>query len=488
MADISKIKLPNNSEYNIKDVSVPHTSETASSGGTALSLVTTGEKYTWNNKLADTTKYALSDSVGGDALNSKKVNNLTVQTAVPANAVFTDKKVTAVATDPTTQTTYYPIYVTGATNQQPCYSAKSGYAYTIKNGTASADGWCSFKIGNTTASGSADNMKGILTLCSSGTKYTDIVASASITANTTVTLPSSTGTLALTSEVADKMDKVNPTGSGYFSLNRKSGTNSGDYSVAIGYNCEASGDYAYAEGYQCIANFERSHAEGNATQATNTSAHAEGSSTEASGQHSHAEGYHATAKGNCSHAEGNYTTAVGRSQHVFGEFNVSDTDPGISTKPVHVEIVGNGSSTTPSNARTLDWSGNEILSGHLQATAIYSNTSSNPGASGGLSLYTTNAPDIYGIAMRTTASLGKHGCVQGDYATYYSMKITTNNRTRGWIFRGGETGAFANVVSINVDGDAAFNGSVTIGANTTNTSGCRLTYNSTTKSCDFVFA
>ena len=47
MADISQVNLPNdnNSPYNIKDATVPHSSLTAASGGTALSLVTTGEKY-----------------------------------------------------------------------------------------------------------------------------------------------------------------------------------------------------------------------------------------------------------------------------------------------------------------------------------------------------------------------------------------------------------------------------------------------------------
>jgi len=54
MADISKIKLPNNSEYNIKDANVPHSSLAAASGGTDLSLVTTGEKYNWNSSSSDT--------------------------------------------------------------------------------------------------------------------------------------------------------------------------------------------------------------------------------------------------------------------------------------------------------------------------------------------------------------------------------------------------------------------------------------------------
>lgn len=43
MADISKIKTPDNTEYNIKDASVPHSRLTAVSGGVDLSLVTTDD-------------------------------------------------------------------------------------------------------------------------------------------------------------------------------------------------------------------------------------------------------------------------------------------------------------------------------------------------------------------------------------------------------------------------------------------------------------
>ena len=44
------------------DFSTVKTSETAASGGTTLSLVTTGEKYTWNNKANSSTAYQTSDS------------------------------------------------------------------------------------------------------------------------------------------------------------------------------------------------------------------------------------------------------------------------------------------------------------------------------------------------------------------------------------------------------------------------------------------
>ena len=56
--------------------------------------------------------------------------------------------------------------------------------------------------------------------------------------------------------------------------------------------------------------------------------------------------------------------------------------------------------------------------------------------------------------------------------------------TRGWIFRRKGDGNYA---SISGAGHAVFNGSVTVGGNSTNTSGCRMEYNSTTQTLDFVF-
>ena len=53
MADISQINIPSGGSsltYNLKDASVPHSSLPAASGGTDLSLVTTGEKADWVDK------------------------------------------------------------------------------------------------------------------------------------------------------------------------------------------------------------------------------------------------------------------------------------------------------------------------------------------------------------------------------------------------------------------------------------------------------
>lgn len=115
-------------------------------------------------------------------------------------------------------------------------------------------------------------------------------------------------------------------------------------------------------------------AEGNQTAASGNFSHAEGNYTTASGGVSHAEGYRTTASGDFSHAEGEGTTGQRKSQHVFGEYNAPDTDGTTSTRGTYVEIVGNGTSgSARSNARMLDWIGNETLAGKLTLGANPSN-------------------------------------------------------------------------------------------------------------------
>lgn len=121
----------------------------------------------------------------------------------------------------------------------------------------------------------------------------------------------------------------------------------------------ASGNYSFARGFGTQATGEMSYAEGSSTTASGPASHAEGSSTTASGQFSHAEGFRGSASGNASHVEGSWTIAQSSNQHVFGTYNVADNTG------KYVEIVGNGDSVDRSNARTLDWSGNEWLAGTL---------------------------------------------------------------------------------------------------------------------------
>lgn len=101
-----------------------------------------------------------------------------------------------------------------------------------------------------------------------------------------------------------KMDKVNPTGTGSFSLNRTEDSDIGEYS--------------FAEGYMTVAS------------------------------------------GIASHAEGNRTTASSESQHAQGKYNIVDENN------TYAHIVGNGATEhARSNAHTLDWDGNGWFAGNV---------------------------------------------------------------------------------------------------------------------------
>lgn len=185
----------------------------------------------------------------------------------------------------------------------------------------------------------------------------------------------------------------------------------GEKSHAEGSETTASGSASHAEGLNATASGSTSHAEGNNSTASGNGSHAEGSGTTASGISSHAEGYDTQAKQNSAHAEGYGTIANASYSHVVGKHNIPDsydnwpewventhyyagdkvkrttgvsvigyickeenTDASFTSSKWethyaqmnYVEIVGNGASTNSrSNARVLDWDGNERLMGDL---------------------------------------------------------------------------------------------------------------------------
>ena len=158
---------------------------------------------------------------------------------------------------------------------------------------------------------------------------------------------------------------------GKYSHAEGGGTTASGYSSHAEGGTTASGNYSHAEGVGSTASGGNSHAEGGGTTASGPQSHAEGGGTTAEGQNSHAEGVGSTTSGDNSHAEGYGTTANHKSQHVFGEYNIAD--PSLNTPDVrgnYVEIVGNGAYANNSNARTLDWAGNEILAGKITANGV----------------------------------------------------------------------------------------------------------------------
>ena len=141
----------------------------------------------------------------------------------------------------------------------------------------------------------------------------------------------------------------------------------GASAFAEGNGTKASGDYAHAEGTQTTSSGEAAHSEGILTTAQGNYSHAEGISTIAYGDCAHVEGCETIANGTNSHVEGQGTVANYANQHVFGAYNTGDNASAQNTeRGNYIEIVGKGTADNArSNARTLDWDGNEILAGKL---------------------------------------------------------------------------------------------------------------------------
>lgn len=150
--------------------------------------------------------------------------------------------------------------------------------------------------------------------------------------------------LHIASALGSKMNSASPTCTGSFSMNRQADTTVGSYSVALGYNCEATEQYSHAEGY--------------ATNATGFYSHAEGSATTAAGNGAHAEGYSAKANGNYSHA-GGYSTTANANQYAIGHYNNSSVATAGSTSGTsgNALVVGNGTSSSASNAFRVTYAG-----------------------------------------------------------------------------------------------------------------------------------
>lgn len=139
------------------------------------------------------------------------------------------------------------------------------------------------------------------------------------------------------------------------------------YAIALGYKNTVSNNYGVAIGRENKAKAANAFAANYNNTASGQMSHAEGNETEASGICSHSEGWGTVASGAGSHAEGYGTIANHKNQHAKGAYNIADPSAAPATgRGNYVEIVGNGTADDArSNARTLDWDGNEVLAGKL---------------------------------------------------------------------------------------------------------------------------
>ena len=139
----------------------------------------------------------------------------------------------------------------------------------------------------------------------------------------------------------------------------------GIHSLVNGAKNDATGVCSHAEGYMTAASGVSSHSEGNESGAYGWASHAEGWSW-AYGEAAHSEGEITWASGEASHSEGLETEAHGKAQHVSGRFNIIENVSDEKDFGQYAEIVGNGTDNeNRSNARTLDWNGNETIAGKI---------------------------------------------------------------------------------------------------------------------------
>lgn len=136
--------------------------------------------------------------------------------------------------------------------------------------------------------------------------------------------------------------------------------------VAVGWNNTISGQAGAVFGNDNLASAQCGIAIGNRNEASGQFASAFGYNSKASGVYAESHGVATEASGDRSITFGYRTIANHKSQFVFGEYNVADdSQENADSRGKYIEIVGNGAKNALSNARTLDWNGNEALSGGL---------------------------------------------------------------------------------------------------------------------------
>ena len=338
---------------------------------TAITALQTGkadksEIPTTVAELTDSSSYAkktdIPTTLPANGGNADTVNNHTVESNVPADAVFTD-------------TTYESVTQTedglmSAADKAKLDGVEEGATKTLIDMELSSTS--TNPVQNKVVTDALNNK-------ADKSKYSD----------TTINVGRKAGTTVGAYSTAEGFDT----------------TASGESSHAEGSNTTASGSYSHAEGSNTIASEYASHAEGGKTTASGNLSHAEGSRTTASGNFSHAEGSNTTASGSYSHAEGSNTIAKGESQHVQGKYNIADETSAF--------IIGNGSSDNArSNAAKIDWNGNLEVAGNLKDgsgnTLNNMMSKTNPTGTGSFSLNRTAGTTIgdYSFAegSNTTAS------------------------------------------------------------------------------------
>ena len=198
-------------------VTIVNTRGTAASGGTTLSLVNTGDMYTWNNKQdkltnpvtgTGTSGYIAKWNGTGSITNGPQIGTGTTKFLredgsweVPAYTTNTDENVKSTAVTAATTN-----YIVGSTTSTTTTGGLSKHASAVLYTTADSgtSGYTQLRLGNATATSSAGGKEGQIRLYgTNATYYIDLKAGAVASSNKTITFPNKTGTVALTDDIPD---------------------------------------------------------------------------------------------------------------------------------------------------------------------------------------------------------------------------------------------------------------------------------------------
>ena len=217
-------------------------------------------------------------------------------------------------------------------------------------------------------------------------------------------------------------------------IHRPENTSTGDYSIASGYQSEASGNFSTAMGQETIASGDNSTAMGIETIASGVIATAMGYQSEASGANS-------TAMGSNSAASGDYTTAIGNGNSATGLYSMSIGNDNTTAEGAFALAMGIGTLASGNYSTTMGY--------YTTASGIYSTSMGEGTTASGEGSTATGLGSIanggYSTAMgaNTTASgfastaLGQDTTASGTYST--AMGINTTATQQGSVAMGADT-------------------------------------------------
>ena len=149
------------------------------------------------------------------------------------------------------------------------------------------------------------------------------------------------------------------------------------YTIGVRDSYGGIGNYSVAEGFDNEASGFSAHAEGRYGHSTGIASHSEGSYCSATDMGGHAEGLQSEATAAAAHAQNAGTIAASWAQTAIGQYNVADS------ADTYALIIGNGAdNNTRANALTVDWYGNVNCSGIKTDSKINLVSSQNPNYTG----------------------------------------------------------------------------------------------------------